>query len=37
MDLEDPAHVDERRKSVGMTMSEADYIALIAPHCKNAP
>jgi len=37
MDLEDPDHVDERRKSVGMTMSEADYIALIAPNCKNAP
>jgi hypothetical protein len=37
MTLEDPAHVDDRRKAIGLTMAESDYIALIAPNCKNAP
>jgi hypothetical protein len=37
MTLEDPAHVDDRRKAIGLTMAESDYIALIAPKCKNAP
>jgi len=37
MTLEDPNHVDDRRKEIGLTMTESDYVALIAPNCKNAP
>jgi hypothetical protein len=36
MNLEDPAHVDERRKTVGLTQSEADYVALVEPRCRNS-
>jgi hypothetical protein len=30
--LEDPDHVDERRKAVGMVMTEADYLKYFADH-----